>query len=73
MDKIKVRDREFTVSIPEAKILQRVAEVAAQINNDLKMRILFFGGSEWFIRFCRRPDALYGNALRNFICQNGIV
>lgn len=36
MDKIKVRDREFTVSIPEAKILQRVAEVAAQINNDLK-------------------------------------
>lgn len=36
MDIIKVRDREFTVSIPEAKILQRVAEVAAQINNDLK-------------------------------------
>ena len=36
MDKIKVRDRELTVSIPEAKILQRVAEVAAQINNDLK-------------------------------------
>ena len=36
MDKIKVRDLEFTVSIPEAKILQRVAEVAAQINNDLK-------------------------------------
>lgn len=36
MDKIKVRDREFTVSIPEAKILQRVADVAAQINNDLK-------------------------------------
>ena len=36
MDKIKVRDREFTVSIPEAKILQRVAEVAAQIYNDLK-------------------------------------
>ena len=36
MNKIKVRDREFTVSIPEAKILQRVAEVAAQINNDLK-------------------------------------
>ncbi len=36
MDKIKVRDREFTVSIPEAKILQRVAEVATQINNDLK-------------------------------------
>lgn len=36
MDKIKVRDREFTVSIPEAKILQRVAEVAAHINRDLK-------------------------------------
>ena len=36
MDKIKVRDREFTLSIPEAKILQRVADVAAQINNDLK-------------------------------------
>lgn len=36
MDKIKVRDREFTVSIPEAKILQRVAEVAAHINRDLQ-------------------------------------
>ena len=36
MDKIKVRDREFTVSIPEAKILQRVPEVAAQPSNDLK-------------------------------------
>lgn len=36
MDRIKVRDREFTVSIPEAKILQRVAEVATRMNNDLK-------------------------------------
>ncbi|MFR1987717.1 MAG: hypoxanthine phosphoribosyltransferase [Prevotellamassilia sp.] len=36
MDKITVRDREFTVSIPEAKIMQRVAEIAAQINADLE-------------------------------------
>lgn len=36
MEKIKVRDREFTVSIPEAKIMQRVAEVAARISADLK-------------------------------------
>ena len=36
MEKIKVRDREFTVSIPEAKIMQRVAEVAARISADLQ-------------------------------------
>ncbi|MGM9689199.1 MAG: hypoxanthine phosphoribosyltransferase [Alloprevotella sp.] len=36
MKKIQVRDREFTVSIPEAVILQRVAQVAEQINSDLK-------------------------------------
>ena len=36
MDKIQVRDREFTISIPEAKILQRVSEVAQQIQHDLK-------------------------------------
>ncbi len=36
MDKIKVRDREFTVSIPEALIMQRVAEIAARISADLK-------------------------------------
>lgn len=36
MKKIQVRDREFTVSIPEAAILQRVAQVAEQINRDLK-------------------------------------
>lgn len=36
MEKIQVRDRHFTVSIPEAKIMQRVAEVAAQISADLK-------------------------------------
>lgn len=36
MDKIKVRDREFTVSIPEARIMQRVAEIAAQISTDLR-------------------------------------
>ena len=36
MDKIQVRDREFTISSPEAKILQRVSEVARQIQHDLK-------------------------------------
>ena len=36
MKKIHVRDREFTVSIPEAAIMQRVTQVAEQINNDLK-------------------------------------
>ena len=36
MDKIKVRDREFAVSIPEEKIKARVAEVAAQISHDLE-------------------------------------
>ena len=36
MDKVQVLDREFTISIPEEKILQRVAEVASQISADLK-------------------------------------
>lgn len=36
MDKIKVRDREFAVSIPEEKIKARVAEIAAQISYDLE-------------------------------------
>lgn len=36
MDKIKVRDLDFSVSIPEAKIMQRVAEVGRQIGDDLK-------------------------------------
>lgn len=36
MENIKVRDREFTVSIPEGKIKARVAEVAAQISHDLE-------------------------------------
>lgn len=36
MDNIKVRDREFAVSIPEEKIKARVAEVAAQISHDLE-------------------------------------
>lgn len=36
MDKIKVRDREFAVSIPEEKIKARVAEIAAQISHDLE-------------------------------------
>ena len=36
MENIKVRDREFAVSIPEKKIKARVAEVAAQISHDLE-------------------------------------
>ena len=36
MDKIKVRDREFAVSIPEEKIKARVAEIATQISHDLE-------------------------------------
>ena len=36
MDKIMVRDRQSSVSIPEEKIKKRVAQVAAQISDDLK-------------------------------------
>lgn len=36
MNKVQVRDRQFAVSIPEARILERVAQVAAQISADLK-------------------------------------
>ena len=36
MEKVKVSDREFTISLPEAQIMKRVSEVAAQINQDLK-------------------------------------
>lgn len=36
MERVKVRDREFTISIPEEQIARRVAEVAAEINQDLR-------------------------------------
>ena len=36
METIQVRDRKFAVSIPEEKIKARVAEVAAQISQDLE-------------------------------------
>lgn len=42
MDKIKVRDREFAVSIPEEKIKTRVAEIAAQISHDLEGKCPLF-------------------------------
>lgn len=42
MDKIKVRDREFAVSIPEEKIKARVAEIAAQISHDLEGKCPLF-------------------------------
>lgn len=42
MDKIKIRDREFAVSIPEEKIKARVAEIAAQISHDLEGKCPLF-------------------------------
>lgn len=36
MDNVQVRDRHFKISIPEATIQQRVAEIAARISEDLK-------------------------------------
>lgn len=36
MDKVKVLDREFTVSICEKEIQKRVAEIASQMSTDLK-------------------------------------
>lgn len=42
MDKIKVRDREFAVSISEEKIKARVAEIAAQISHDLEGKCPLF-------------------------------
>lgn len=42
MDKIKVRDREFAVSIPEEKIKARVTEIAAQISHDLEGKCPLF-------------------------------
>ncbi len=36
MDKIQVKDKTFTVSIPEADILKGVKRVAAEINKDLE-------------------------------------
>lgn len=35
MKTVQVKDKKFNVSIPEAEILRRVSEVAAQINKDL--------------------------------------
>lgn len=38
MDNVQVGDRHFKISIPESVIMKRVAEVAAQISEDLKDR-----------------------------------
>ncbi len=38
MEKVQVRDKAFEVSIPEAEIMRRVAEVAAQIDADMTGR-----------------------------------
>lgn len=38
MEKVQVRDKAFEVSIPEAEIMRRVAEVAAQIDADMAGR-----------------------------------
>ena len=35
MNKIKIRDKEFTVTIPEADIRRRIAEMGAAMNGDL--------------------------------------
>lgn len=42
METIQVRDRKFAVSIPEEKIKARVAEVAAQISQDLEGKCPLF-------------------------------
>ena len=36
MDTIKINDRQFTISIPEEKILKEVERLAAQISRDLE-------------------------------------
>lgn len=36
MEKIKLKDKEFTLSIPEAKIQEAVKQIADNINEDLK-------------------------------------
>lgn len=38
MEKVQVRDKVFEVSIPEAKIMQRVSDVAARIDKDFSGR-----------------------------------
>jgi hypoxanthine phosphoribosyltransferase len=44
MDTIKIKDKNFTVSIPEAKILQEVDRLAAQISRDLEGKNPLFLG-----------------------------
>ena len=44
MDTIKIKDKNFTVSIPEAKILQEVNRLAAQISRDLEGKNPLFLG-----------------------------
>ena len=44
MDTIKIKDKNFTVSIPEAKILQEVDRLAAQISRELEGKNPLFLG-----------------------------
>lgn len=44
MDNVKVLDKEFSIYLPEEKILAKVKEVAQQINEDLKGEDVIFLG-----------------------------
>ena len=44
MDMIKIKDKNFAISIPEAKILQEVDRLAAQISRDLEGKNPLFLG-----------------------------
>lgn len=44
MDTIKIKDKNFAISIPEAKILQEVDRLAAQISRDLEGKNPLFLG-----------------------------
>ena len=45
MDAIKIKDKDFAVSIPESKILCEVERLAAQISRDLEGKNPLFLGS----------------------------
>ena len=68
MSIVKIKDKTFKTSIPEAEILKKVQVVADRLNKDYAgKKPVFLAGIERRIYLCSRLDANDYRAKRDFI------
>ncbi len=69
MDKIRLKDKEFELFIPEKEIKDAIAKMAKQIKADVgDTNPLFVGILNGGVHVYRRTDAADGHLLRNYVC-----